>query len=824
MPRLTGREADLERLLAHLQPAGTWLTLMGPPGVGKTTLAQALGERRPHHWLDGRRCEDLAQLCKQMTAALGTLGHEEHPLLIVDDVTHLASEMHTAPGPLGSLVAHGRVLVTSEIRLQLPGEHIYELSPLSIAGDDPSGRALFVTCAAHCLGQFSPDAGQVEHIDAIVSHLDGLPLAIERGAARMRLMAPQALSAIVDPHRHGGRKGLIDDVLLELWGHLTEADHAHLTALSAFDGSFHAEAGAALLEALGCADGYDALQRLRDHSMLDLQHQAAQATLVMLHVIRGFVRRTGPREMLQRARTARARTIIGASSATPDLQRAVQWAIDAGNLILAAQGLLALESEIVARGISTLELEHMAQCVDAGALPPELEAGLLRARGNALRCRGDLEAAVESLTRAVETAPEASTVMARARLELGIALHESGDLEGAAQCYDEARQRFERFNELQAVGQVLGSIAVLAHERGEIEEAEEAYERALALFRRARDPRSEAAFLINLGDLHKELGRSAAARRHFEDAQVIAHRHGEARIAAVALGNLGGVSQELGLFDEALAAREAAARALEAVGDERLATIFQGYAGAVHHQRGALTEAMATYHHVMPTLQKAGDQRFGAIFSMYLGAAAAARGDVKGAREAFRSAADALSVLEDPTLHHALRLHRLHLGALETPKGREEARRWLSAHPFDGHSDEIRFALTLLQLRLTEAQSAPQTLEAPALIIHRGGNWLQKPDGEVVDLRRRKAMRLMLAALVDQSARDREAGLDVYDLFEAGWPGEKATPEAATNRVYVNITALRKLGLRGVLVHHDNGYLLDPTLSIAWSEAATPPG
>ena len=54
-------------------------------------------------------------------------------------------------------------------------------------------------------------------------------------------------------------------------------------------------------------------------------------------------------------------------------------------------------------------------------------------------------------------------------------------------------------------------------------------------------------------------------------------------------------------------------------------------------------------------------------------------------------------------------------------------------------------------------------------------------------------------------------------LQSAGWPGERMHPEAASNRVYVAITTLRKLGLKPVLVRRDDGYLLDPEVTVRLS-------
>jgi hypothetical protein len=107
--------------------------------------------------------------------------------------------------------------------------------------------------------------------------------------------------------------------------------------------------------------------------------------------------------------------------------------------------------------------------------------------------------------------------------------------------------------------------------------------------------------------------------------------------------------------------------------------------------------------------------------------------------------------------------------------------------------------------------------------------WVQPPDGEPQDLRRRKSIRLILEALVEHHHAHPGAGLTLDALLAAGWPGERVVPAAGANRVYVALTTLRKLGLRGLVLSQDDGYLIDPAVPIdrttdEWPKnAAIPP-
>lgn len=125
--------------------------------------------------------------------------------------------------------------------------------------------------------------------------------------------------------------------------------------------------------------------------------------------------------------------------------------------------------------------------------------------------------------------------------------------------------------------------------------------------------------------------------------------------------------------------------------------------------------------------------------------------------------------------------------------------------------------------RLAEALRA---LEPPAgagaLVMAVDGRWFQL-DGQTADLRRRGALRRILAALGEAHAQNRP--LDVLDLQEAGWPEERMQPDSGRARVYTAISTLRREGLKGVLERVDDGYRLSPTLVIRRVDAnSRPPG
>lgn len=110
-----------------------------------------------------------------------------------------------------------------------------------------------------------------------------------------------------------------------------------------------------------------------------------------------------------------------------------------------------------------------------------------------------------------------------------------------------------------------------------------------------------------------------------------------------------------------------------------------------------------------------------------------------------------------------------------------------------------------------EEPEAPAT-EAPRLQLADDGSWFQLDQQKMQRISSRAALRRVLLCVVDHA--DRAESCTVRTLLEAGWPGERVDPEAGANRVYVSVSALRKMGLRTVIERFDQGYRLAPGVRV----------
>ncbi len=104
----------------------------------------------------------------------------------------------------------------------------------------------------------------------------------------------------------------------------------------------------------------------------------------------------------------------------------------------------------------------------------------------------------------------------------------------------------------------------------------------------------------------------------------------------------------------------------------------------------------------------------------------------------------------------------------------------------------------------------PDATPTGALRLSEDGRRVVLPDGEVLDLSRRRAPRLILQALME----NRGAALSWAALQAAGWPGEQMGAQSGRTRVHTAIYTLRKMGFEDLLVRRDDGYMLHPSVPV----------
>jgi predicted ATPase/DNA-binding SARP family transcriptional activator/tetratricopeptide (TPR) repeat protein len=284
---LIGRDADLDEI-GQLLGAHRLVTVTGPAGVGKTRLAIELGRGALPEggaWLvrleNARTAEAVWQSVGEafgIGAASDAIALDRlrgsRLLLILDNCEQLVDTLPAIAERLLTVASGLRILATSQLPLGMDGEIAYPLGPLAI----PDSIALFTQRAARHRRSFGLDGDTGPVIEQVCRSLDGLPLAIELAAARVKALSVQEIARrlddrftlLSDPAGHRPpRQRALRAALAWSYDLLFPDDQRGLWALAAFPGGAPLTAAEEVLTALGvpAASALDVLARLADRSL-----------------------------------------------------------------------------------------------------------------------------------------------------------------------------------------------------------------------------------------------------------------------------------------------------------------------------------------------------------------------------------------------------------------------------------------------------------------------------------------------------------------------------------------------------------------------------
>jgi predicted ATPase/DNA-binding XRE family transcriptional regulator len=330
LTRLIGREAEVRTLQDQLRDdAVRWLTLTGPGGVGKTRLALAVAATMADAFPEGIVFVDLTPLTdpdlvlptvattlgvresagRQLIETLSTFLGPKRLLLVLDNCERVLPAAPALTRLLGA--SPGLAFVaTSREPFHVRGEHEFPVLPLllPVADQLPAltavtqgpAVALFVDRATAVQPEFTLSAGDATTIAAICHRLDGLPLAIELAAARVKMLPPAALLARLEPRlpllTGGGRdlparQRTMRDTIA--WSHdlLTGEEQVLFRRLAVFTGGFTLAAAAAVVTdpASPALDPFEGVASLLDKSVLRQQTGPdGEPRFAMLETVREF--------------------------------------------------------------------------------------------------------------------------------------------------------------------------------------------------------------------------------------------------------------------------------------------------------------------------------------------------------------------------------------------------------------------------------------------------------------------------------------------------------------------------------------------------------
>ncbi len=646
-----GRAAEQAAVGALLERARL-VTLWGPGGVGKTRLAFMAASAQAAHAPDGVWLVELAALQEPalvtalVAEALGVREEADRPLLatligwigarrlllVLDNCEHLVGACAALVAAVLRACAAVCVLATSREALETPGEQLFGVPPLAVPDPEhlPSLASLaqveavqlFVQRAQAQRPDFALSAGNAPAVVEICRRLDGIPLAIELAAARVRALPVQTIAdRLHDRFRlltGGPRTALPRQQTLRAaldWSYdlLGDAERELLRHLSVFAGGWTLEAAVAVWPegADGEWEVLDRLDGLVNRALVQLEEDAPTPRYGLLETVRQYAREKRD----QAGEEVAART------------GHLQWC-----LALAAQAEGALLGPQQAHWLNLLEQEHanLRVALDWSLTTPGQAALGVDLAGRLWRfwdMRGSISEGYAWLDRALATG--AGEDAARARAYNG-----AGNL---------------------ALRQANSARARACHEQ------------SLALRRALHDTHGQASSLANLGNVAWQTGDYAAATELLRGSQALYRSLGETWGSTAALASLAGVALDQGdhgragdLYQEALTGYrtlgDADGVAASLTGLGAVARVLEEYPRAVTLYQ----EGLALYHDL--------NDRVGVAFCLE-GLALAAVDQQRheqaawlfGAADALRSALGSALGSNDQTVHAAA-LATLHAG------------------------------------------------------------------------------------------------------------------------------------------------------------------
>ncbi len=610
-----GRERELTEV-TDLASRSRLITLTGPGGTGKTRLALQVAAEHTDSFKDGvwlmefAAVTDAAAVPRVVAAVLNVREQPREPLattlaealgtrrilLIFDNCEHVVATAAELADALLRSCPNLSVLSTSREPLGVSGETTYPVPSMALPDPDhlPAPEALpgyeairlFADRATAVLPTFRLSAANAVAVVQVCRRLDGIPLAVELAAARVKVLSVEEIAKRLDerfrllvggsrtaPPRHQTLRAAMD------WGYdlLSEAERAVLRRLAVFAGGFTLEAAERVCAAEGvdAADLLDLLSHLVDKSLVVADTEDGPPRYRMLETVRQYGQdrlREGGEERAARERH-RDWFLHLAERAEPELRghqqsdwldllererdnlrAALEWSLTSANTDAALRLAVALIWFWDTRAYFREGRDWLGRAL---AAPEPIRS---RLRGQAWSAAGHLawhQSDYREARTLIEEGLEIFTELkdasgiADSLWFLGLTVSEQGEYAKAVETYERGLALYRELGDRRGVLEILNWMGFTENARGNVERAASLHTEALALARELAVPRMIAVALYGLGHAASARGDRAGARALYEESLAVFRRIGARGFYPGLLRRLGGIAREEGDHERA---------------------------------------------------------------------------------------------------------------------------------------------------------------------------------------------------------------------------------------------------------------------------------